>query len=95
MTWIAEYWSLANVAAVQMSPVVAPAVPVTCWEEIAIAPSEIAVQFGPSPPSARLKLSEAVPVPAKAACGSMSVGTRRKLKISNNRKGQRTLVFEQ
>ena len=43
-----------------MSPVVAPAVPITAWEEIAIAPSEIAVQFAPSPPSARLKLSDAV-----------------------------------
>ena len=42
-----------------MSPVVAPTVPITAWEEIAIAPSEIAVQFGPSPPSARLKSSEA------------------------------------
>ena len=38
---------------------VAPAVPVTTCEEIAIAPSEMAVQSGPSPPSARLKSSEA------------------------------------
>src|SRR5215831_19359801 len=42
-----------------MSPVVFPAVPVTCWEAIAIPPSEVAVQFAPSPPSARLKLSAA------------------------------------
>src|SRR6516162_408771 len=42
-----------------MSPVVFPAVPITCWEEIAIPPSEMAVQFAPSPPSARLKLSAA------------------------------------
>ena len=46
-----------------MSPVTTAAVPVTCWEAIAIPPSEMAVQFGPSPPSARLKSSEAdVPV---------------------------------
>ena len=38
---------------------VAPTVPITAWDEIAIPPSEIAVQFGPSPPSARLKSSDA------------------------------------
>ena len=37
-----------------------PAVPITVPEEIAIAPSEISVQFAPSGPSARLKLSEAL-----------------------------------
>src|SRR6516164_3746448 len=42
-----------------MSPVVPPAVPATCWDAIAIPPSETAVQFAPSPPSARLKSSEA------------------------------------
>src|SRR5690348_13935494 len=42
-----------------MSPVVAPTVPITCCEEIDIAPSEMAVQFEPKPPSARLKSSEA------------------------------------
>ena len=40
-----------------MPPVVAPTVPITCCEEIDIAPSEMAVQFEPSPPSARLKSS--------------------------------------
>ena len=48
-----------NEFAVQISPVTAPAVPVTCWDAIAIPPSTVAVQFAPSPPSARLKLSEA------------------------------------
>src|SRR3974390_1061170 len=46
-----------------MSPVTRAAVPVTCWDAIDIPPSEPAVQFAPSPPSARLKSSEAdVPV---------------------------------
>src|SRR5215472_10668839 len=45
--------------AAQMSPVSTPAVPVTCWEAISIPPSEIAVQLAPTPPSARLKPSEA------------------------------------
>ena len=49
-----------------MAPVVAPTVPITCCEEIDIAPSEMAVQFEPSPPSARLKSSEA-DVPELAA----------------------------
>src|SRR5271165_6323709 len=42
-----------------MSPVTTPAVPITCWDAIAIPPSEIAVQFAPRLPSARLKLSAA------------------------------------
>src|SRR5215468_2839231 len=45
--------------AAQMSPVSTPAIPVTCWEAIDIPPSEIAVQLAPTPPSARLKSSEA------------------------------------
>ena len=49
-----------NVPAVHMSPVTCPAFPITAPEEIAIPPSEISVQFGPSGPSARLKLSEAL-----------------------------------
>ena len=36
--------------------------PTTCCEAIAIAPSEVAVQFGPRLPSARLKLSDAITV---------------------------------
>src|SRR6185312_15690049 len=59
VTWTTEYWSLANEPAVHVSPVSTPAVPVTCWEAIAIAPSAIAVQFAPRPPSARLKSSDA------------------------------------
>src|SRR5689334_11943196 len=42
-----------------MSPVVAPTVPIACCEAIDIDPSEMAVQFEPSPPSVRLKSSEA------------------------------------
>ena len=42
-----------------MSPLTTPVVPVTCCEAIAIPPSVIAVQFAPSPPSARLKSSDA------------------------------------
>src|SRR5436190_319245 len=42
-----------------MSPVSTPAVPITCWDAIAIPPSEMGAQFAPSPPSARLKSSEA------------------------------------
>ena len=59
--------------AVRMSPVVAPTVPITAWEEIAIAPSEIAVQFAPSPPSARLKSSEA-DVAGVSRAGDRDVG---------------------
>src|SRR6185437_12479681 len=59
VTWTTEYWSLANEPAVHVSPVSTPAVPVTCWDAIAIAPSAIAVQFAPRPPSARLKSSDA------------------------------------
>src|SRR6185312_17119524 len=59
VTSISEYWSPGYVSAVRMSPLTTPAVPVTCWEAIAIAPSAIAVQFAPRPPSARLKSSDA------------------------------------
>ena len=48
-----------NAWAVHVSPVTTPAVPVTCWEAIDIPPSEMAVQFAPRAPSARLKLSAA------------------------------------
>ncbi len=43
----------------QKSPVTTPAFPVTACEAIASPPSVTSVQFGPSGPSARLKLSEA------------------------------------
>ena len=46
---------------------IAPAVPVTSCDEIAIAPSEIAVQPAPRPPSARLKSSDADVEPVLAA----------------------------
>ena len=51
-----------------------PAIPVTCCEAIAIAPSEIAVQFGPRPPSARLKLSDAT-VPIRAPLAAQETAT--------------------
>src|SRR6185437_3797435 len=58
-TWICENWPLGYVSPVRMSPVVAPAVPITCCEAIVIDPSEIAVQPAPSAPLARLKSSDA------------------------------------
>ena len=50
----------------RISPVVCPTVPITCCEAIDMAPSEIAVQPAPRPPSARLKLSVAVPAAVAA-----------------------------
>ena len=45
-----------------MSPLMPVAlVPATAWEEMARPPSLMSVQLGPSGPSARLKLSEALP----------------------------------
>ena len=74
----------------RISPVVAPTVPITAWDEIVIAPSEIAVQFVPSPPSARLKSSEAMTA-AEAGRGNPINGTMRRLAISTSPSGHRNL----
>ena len=77
-----------------MSPVVAPAVPITAWEEIAIAPSEMAVQFAPSAPSARLKSSLAS-VAAEAPRGSANCETSRRQRITNSLRDHRIFDLEQ
>ena len=77
----------------RISPVFCPTVPITCCEAIDMAPSEIAVQPAPRPPSARLKLSVASVAAAEALCGSASCGTSAKLRISNRLSGHKALRF--
>ena len=55
-TW--EYWSLAYVSPVRMSPARPLLDPITAWEEIDKPPSVIAVQFAPRLPFVLLKSSE-------------------------------------
>src|SRR6185437_13094150 len=77
-----------------MSPVVAPAVPITCCDEIVIAPSEIAVQPAPSAPLARLKSSLAS-VAAEAPRGSANCDTSTRQRITNSLSDHRIFDLEQ
>jgi hypothetical protein len=81
-----EYWSLAYVSPVRMSPARPPLEPATAWEEIDKPPSVISVQFAPRLPFARLKSS--APAVAEAPCGNATwgntrSGTRSEQKINN------------
>src|SRR5690349_23305599 len=77
-----------------MSPVVAPAFPITACEEIDIDPSEIAVQPTPSAPSARLKSSLAS-VAAEAPRCSAACETSTRQRITNSLSDHKILDLEQ